>query len=136
VTDIRGWVWCGDMPDLIWCSPPCIEFSRESMPWTKKNIIPDMTIVQSCLRIIDDCRTRFWILENVRGAIKWLGKEKMKIGSFYLWGNFPKIKNCKITWRKKESYGSHESQLRAKIPYEISLCVAEAIEYEILGKIK
>lgn len=32
----RGWeVVRGRRPDLVWASPPCTEFSRESMPWTK-----------------------------------------------------------------------------------------------------
>ena len=133
VIDIRNWIWYGDTPDLVWCSPPCVEFSRESMPWTRKGKNPDMSVIQACLRIIDECRPKFWILENVRGAVKWLGKENLKIGSFYLWGKLPKIRNVEVTWKKKESYGSCEREVRAKIPFEISLAFAEAIEYNLLG---
>lgn len=71
VADVRTFRWEGPRPDLVWSSPPCVEFSRESMPWCRRGIVPDMSIVDACVRISRESDARFWLLENVRGAIKW-----------------------------------------------------------------
>ena len=87
VADIRTWHYNGpDNPGFIWASPPCLEFSRESMPWTRRGVVPDMSIVESCKRIIDEAAPRYWIIENVRGAKQYfmelLGRPAKSSGRF------------------------------------------------------
>ncbi len=126
--DIRDWQWEGAKPDLIWCSPPCTEFSREFMPWHKTNKTPDLTIYQACLRIIEHNKPRYWIIENVLGAVKYFGKPTVIYNPYYLWGFFSPLGNVKINIRHKSSYSSRCQSLRAKIPYSLSCAVALAIE--------
>lgn len=91
--DVREWKWTGERPDLVWSSPPCVEFSRESMPWCRRGVVPDMSIVEACVRISRETKARFWLLENVRGAIRWfkptMGEPRYRMAPIYLWGAGP-----------------------------------------------
>ena len=95
VADVRDWHWHGQRPDLLWASPPCNEFAREFMPWSSTGRDPDRSLVQATLRIVAEAWPRYWILENVRGAVSWiyplLGSPRTIIGAFYLWGFFPPL---------------------------------------------
>jgi len=118
--------------DLIWASPPCTEFARAWLPWIKTDKEPDMSIAKACLRIIQTMQPRYWIIENVQGAVKYfeplLGKPMAIYKPYFLWGHFPPLGDIKITKQKKESYSSTQQAERAKIPYELSLAVALAIK--------
>lgn len=79
---------------LVCASPPCQEFSYSSFPFknarekfTKDNP-PDRSIWDACVRIAKELNAPL-ILENVRGAQKWMGKAEAHYGSFYLWGDVP-----------------------------------------------
>ena len=126
--DIREWSYTGDVPDLVWASPPCQEFSRHSMPWTraKTPAPPDLSLVKSAQRIIGEIKPRWWIIENVRGAIPYLGKPVKKIGAYCLWGEFPEFEAA--TTKRKEALPGWAKQHRAMIPYSISLALALACE--------
>ena len=132
VADVREWTWNGDRPDLIWASPPCVEFARESMPWSRTGQEPDISIVLACKRIIDEAIPRYWIIENVRGAQPYfkpyLGSAASVCNPYYLWGFFPSIGEVRINGRTKESYSSQQRAERAMIPYSLSLVVALAVE--------
>jgi hypothetical protein len=128
LADLREWSWPGERPDLIWASPPCTEFARESMPWSRTGNTPDMSIVNACRRIIAECDPRYWILENVRGAVPYLGKPSSIVGPFFLWGVFPPLGRIAVNWRKKESFSSKQRAERAMIPRQLSLAVALAVE--------
>lgn len=132
IADVRQWQYDGPRPDLIWASPPCIEFARESMPWSRTGKRPDMSIVRACYRIIQDVRPRWWIIENVRGAVlhfePMLGNWRWHMNGVFLWGYFPDLGRPVIRKRKKESYSSNRGAERAMIPYAISRAVAIAIE--------
>lgn len=134
VADIRTWSYSGPTPDLIWCSPPCEEFSREFMPWSRTGVKPSLDLVLSCKRIISEVRPRYWIIENVRGAVRYLapilGRKRANYGPFFLWGNFPDLGHVKLSMRKKESYSSSRPELRAAIPYALSDAVALAVEHQ------
>ncbi len=134
LADVKDWRWNGAQPNFIWASPPCVEFSRESMPWSRTGNIPDISIVRACYRIIKDCRPRYWIIENVRGAVPWvapmLGKAHQIINPYFLWGVFPDLGKPKLTKRNKESLSSKKTIERAMIPYALSLAVADAIEMQ------
>ena len=135
VVDIRVFRWNGPRPDLVWASPPCTEFAREFMPWTKTGRVPDLSLVMAALRIVAETQPRFWVLENVRGAIRWLrpiiGPPRAIVGPFHLWGFFPQLPAVNTSgWRKKESLPSSARAERAKIPYELSRAVAIACEIQ------
>lgn len=127
--DVREWSWSGARkPDLVWASPPCQEFSRLTMPWTraKNPPAPDMSLVEAAKRIIAEIEPRWWVLENVRGAIPFLGKPVVRFGAYCLWGSFPEFV-CKVE-KRKERLSSWQKQERARIPYSLSLALALACE--------
>jgi len=119
--------------DIILASPPCDEFSKASMPWYD-GVVPDMTLLKATVQIIQELKPRFWVIENVRGAIPYfepyLGGYRQRCGSRYLWGNFPRFycrhEKCYGKWRLPPS--PMRKALRSKIPYEISLKLCLAVE--------
>lgn len=131
VADLVTWRYNGPRPDFIWASPPCTEFSRESMPWCRTGNFPDMSIVIACKRIIQETCPKYWIIENVRGAIKYfipvLGRPRASFGPFFLWGFFPFSGAHPLQYRKKESYSSSDPAARAKVPEQLSRIVMTGI---------
>lgn len=131
VADLRAWTWDGERPDLVWASPPCDEFARESMPWCKTGRAPDLSLVMATLEIVRRAEPRFWAMENVRGAQRWIGRAAKIVGPFYLWGWFPDFDAKLIGYRNKESFSSSQDAQRAKVPDEISVALAAACEHAI-----
>ncbi len=132
-TDVRFWSWDGPRPDLIWASPPCVEFAREFMPWSKTGKTPDMSIVDACFRIVQETGPRYWVIENVKGALSWigpaLGRPAYICNPYYLWGWFPDISHVYVK-SDKEKLSSSQAARRAMIPYTLSLGMAYAIEMQ------
>jgi site-specific DNA-cytosine methylase len=128
VADLCTWIYDGPRPDLIWASPPCTEFARESMPWSRTGNAPDLALVNAVFRIVAGAQPRYWILENVRGAMPWLGPPREIHGPFYLWGHFPRLGRPRLCMRLKESYSSKQRAERAKISRALSVAVALAVE--------
>jgi hypothetical protein len=108
LTDIRdfttdSWKYKGDeaVPTALTISPPCTEFSKITMLSYKKGQRgpPDpekgMILVREAKRIVDELKPRYWILENVMGARKYidplLGKPKLVANPWVLWGQFPQV---------------------------------------------
>src|SRR2546427_5551657 len=58
--------------DVIVSSPPCTEFSTAR----RRTANPDMSCVRAWRRIVDQAKPRYWIMENVRGALRYLGPAK------------------------------------------------------------
>jgi hypothetical protein len=125
----------GCAPDALIASPPCTEFSRESMPWCRTGKAPDMSIMRGCLDAVKRLKPRFWVIENVRGARPYMPLPVMKVGSRYLWGHFPLILmgshgHC----FGKERVGPNvkdRARVRSLIPYDLSLALCKAMEVEI-----
>ena len=132
--------------DLIWASPPCLDFSTAfNAPKSKKargekgfeNWKQDFTLIKNTIDMIRRLKPKFWVIENVRGSIKdlefLLGPPTQIIGSQVLWGNFPFIQ-LPPSFKKNKSDGDTWSSdplranKRAKIPYEISMGLKIAIE--------
>jgi hypothetical protein len=108
---------------LIVASPPCDEYSRWAMPWTraKNPPVPSGELVQSTYRIAREAGVPL-VLENVRSAQQFIGRAVAHVGPFYLWGNgvpavLPKLSG---DFKKKESYGSKDKALRARIPFNLA----------------
>ena len=83
---------------LIVASPPCQAYSYRAMPWKRAKALPppDNELFETCFRIQREAseaagRHIPLIVENVRGAQKWVGRARWNFGSFYLWGDVPAL---------------------------------------------
>lgn len=100
-------------PDLIWASPPCLEFSRgynAPAPTAERegqDFEPDMEPLRSAVRWIKLLKPKYWVIENVAGASRIFSKElgvnapRQIIGPYFLWGCFPHI-SMPRSWNRKE----------------------------------
>ena len=82
----------------IVASPPCQAYSYRAMPWKRAKALPppDNTLFNECFRIQREAIEAAGhhiplIVENVRGAQKWVGRARWNYGSFYLWGDVPAL---------------------------------------------
>lgn len=114
----EGWRTSG--ASLVVASPPCEEFSRHGMPWTRARNPPEpsLALIDRCRFIASELKAPF-ILENVRSAQPWLGRSRLNVGPFHLWGDVPAIVPP-FHGKKKESYGSKQRDLRAVVPLDLS----------------
>jgi site-specific DNA-cytosine methylase len=83
---------------IIVASPPCQAYSYRAMPWSRAKALPppDNTLFNECFRIqreASEAAGRYipMVVENVRGAQKWVGPSKYNYGSFHLWGDIPAL---------------------------------------------
>lgn len=102
---------------LIVASPPCQFFSYTAMPWTRAKELAEKTradpalleqrlaLFKACFRIQREAceaagRHIPLIVENVRGAIPWVGRSAYNFGSFHLWGDVPALMPIAARYRK------------------------------------
>ena len=93
---------------LIVASPPCQEYSYMAMPWSKAKAIAAgyrsgaldtkklTALFDACFRIQREAIEAAGhfiplVVENVRGAIPWVGRSRWNFGSFHLWGDVPAL---------------------------------------------
>jgi len=83
---------------VIVASPPCQAYSYRAMPWRRAKALPppDNSLFDACFRIQREaCEAAGHhiplIVENVRGAQKWVGRAAWNFGSYYLWGDVPAL---------------------------------------------
>tara|TARA_R110001599_G_scaffold239556_1_gene439083 strand:+ start:369 stop:986 length:618 start_codon:yes stop_codon:yes gene_type:complete len=126
--------------DVVWSSPPCLEFSQAySAPGpvaqrAGEDFTPDMSHLEATLEIIAILKPKYWIIENVVGAIKHfrdlLGEPRQIHGAIVLWGNYPMFEPdvFKTKAQKDKRHDPLRSNIRAKIPIEVSSALLEAIE--------
>lgn len=81
--------------DLVTASPPCQEFSYRSFPfkrcrYLRDNVPPDKSIWNACKEIARKLGCPI-VIENVRGAVRYMGPAVNKFGPFYLWGDVPAL---------------------------------------------
>lgn len=98
---------------VIVASPPCQNYSYLAMPWSRSKDPdnsksakalrlkwetegPDNRLFDACFRIQREvieaagCHIPM-IVENVQGAIPWVGRSRWHYGSFHLWGDVPAL---------------------------------------------
>ncbi len=118
---------------LIVASPPCLEFSRHDQPWTRAKNPPfphdGIELVEHCFRIAREAACPL-ILENVRGAQRFIGPARAHWGSYYLWGDVPALlpPYQRKDWKQKKTtlWPKHNRPaLRAKIPPPLSRFIGE-----------
>jgi len=139
VCDLRSWspASLGVRPDVIWFSPPCTEFAREFMPWSKTGVDPDLSILLAGLAVIKYFNPDYYLIENVKGAISWfspvLGSYRVSYDPYYFWGFFPLpgVVNRRV-WKRKSSFGSKQEFQRSKIPYNLSLAFFRSVSSQLV----
>jgi hypothetical protein len=120
--------------DVVLASPPCDEFARESMPWSKTGVRPSTELAEVTIRLIEQLRPRWWVIENVRGAVPYLkpilGSPVKRCGSRYLWGIFPPFDVPSKLCYGKEKIAPRPMRkaIRSLIPYPLSLALCLACE--------
>lgn len=113
---------------VIVASPPCEEFSRHQMPWTRARNPPqpDLSIWKACVEIAALLEMPI-VIENVRAAQGWMGRAKWHSGSFYLWGDVPALMP-KVSHRPKENLSSTKRLERAMIPSDLARWIARCFK--------
>jgi hypothetical protein len=123
--------------DLIWASPACPDYSKLALPKSWKcnagtHTPPDMRLFLNCYRIIRYLSPRWWVIENVCGAQPYfslvLGKRQKKIGSRYLWGDFPPFDTSPKYGKWKLSPSEDRPEIRSQIPRGITRALRLACE--------
>jgi hypothetical protein len=118
---------------LIVASPPCQEYSYMAMPWSLAKakaaaIRADTTgaelerlnrLFNACFRIQREAclaagRHIPMVVENVRGAIPWVGRSRWNFGSFHLWGDVPAL--MPITFKGHKAPGLNWSDPAQRVP--------------------
>lgn len=102
---------------VIVASPPCQAYSYRAMPWRRAKALPppDNTLFNGCFRIQREAieAAGHWIpliVENVRGAQKWVGRARWNYGSFYLWGDVPALMPHTFKGQKMNPDGTNHGQ--------------------------
>lgn len=141
---------------LIVCSPPCQAYSYRAMPWKRAKALPppDNSLFEACFRIQREAceaarRHIPLVVENVRGAQKWVGRARWACGSYFLWGDVPALMpnldprkgfggfkgfkdfhDCEASrkWSSRDPRRRQWSAEIAKIPFELSRYIAQCFK--------
>jgi C-5 cytosine-specific DNA methylase len=139
---------------LIVASPPCQEFSYMAMPWSRakqiaralrgqdtfpegytgSRTIAELTaLFDACFRIQREAseaagRHVPMVVENVRGAVPWVGPAAWNYGSYYLWGDVPALMPATLsrkTFGHPNKRDGHGHTKRLTNPAEHCICPTE-----------
>lgn len=140
--------------DLIVGSPPCRDFSEIARVfghrWKKPpNPERGLTMVHAFLRIVEEAKPTYWLMENVPNLNKFLDL-KPKVETHIapsmkrcFWGDFPFflitqdhskfrfLKRTKKGMRRAVYVGKHEQWKRAKIPLPVARALGRAVREAI-----
>jgi len=131
--DIKNWVppeWLH--ADFVWASVPCTEYSR----FIQRGLfpdepLPDMTLYHSAKRIIEKLQPAYYVIECVRGAVRFFGDGYRSFGPYYLWTNLPDfgLHRGRFKYKKGDVTKGHalRASYRSKIPWELSCAIYKAV---------
>lgn len=108
------------------------------MPWLRKVATPpDLSIWRACEEIAKITGVPL-VIENVRGAQKFMGRARAHFGKQYLWGDgvpalLPSISGQNYG-RQKQSLSSSRPAERAKIPFPIAQHIARVFRPEVAAR--
>ncbi|MGI0025909.1 MAG: DNA cytosine methyltransferase [Nitrososphaera sp.] len=132
----------GDRYTVIWASPPCSMFSRWTLGYIGKAVPhKGLDLIWRAFHIIQTCKPRYWILENVAGLAGFIGRPNTTVkyqprgGSkvAYLWGQFPPLGLIEpIARRTTRADFIKNPDILAEIPIELSRAIAKAIKEDML----
>jgi len=101
---------------VIVASPPCQQYSYRAMPWGRAKSLPppDNSLFDACFRIqreASEAAARHvpLIVENVRGAQRFVGMARWHFGSYFLWGDVPALMPIA---RSQKVFGQNWSRFR------------------------
>lgn len=113
---------------VIVASPPCQAYSKRAMPfgglWLEHNRMDDdggppgnyrgkdpifNDLFLACFRIAREAGAPI-IVENVKGAQKFVGRAKWHYGSYYLWGDVPALMPMTLKAQKFNPDGTEHGQ--------------------------
>lgn len=129
LADVANLPFRGYRPDVILGSPPCTEFTKWDLPW-RDCPAPSLGLVDAFLAVVKELEPRWWVMENVRGLARyWAQRPVMRVGSRYLWGNFPLFlfaSHSQAHGKEKLGPSPDRARIRSKIPRVISegLCLS------------
>lgn len=95
---------CKDAAVIV-ASPPCQEPSYRAMPWSRAKALnaigPPLKFIalfEACFRIQREASEAAghyipMVVENVKGAQRWVGRAQANYGSFFLWGDVGRVGN-------------------------------------------
>lgn len=122
----RSWI---DKFDAVLMSPPCEDFARAWLPWLRGDKKPKKWAIDLLEWSVDLCDRPGRMVEcsnfsarHVPGAVR--------VGSYSLWGDVPLL--IRDVPRGKMAKSGMRPELRAEIPSELAVSVAEWIEAGIL----
>ncbi len=116
-------------PRLDTASPPCQFYSKLVLPrsWHDRWLPDDGgTLWAVAERLIRETAPTYWVIENVRGAEKIHGPAVTRIGSRYLWGDFPILAPVPVYGKWRMPPSPDRTALRSKIPLPLSKAMARA----------
>lgn len=132
--------------DVIIGNPPCRDFSCighiGKYRWKDPpNPQRGLELVDAFLRIVDEARPRFWLMENVPQLREHLAIEPEVTARLAptmkrsFWGEFPMFL-VPMTERSatRNITGKHRAWKRAKIPFAVSDALAKAISMELKSR--
>jgi len=142
VADVRALPLKPFPVDLLWASPDCTQFTLERLPFAscKRKAGPiDLAVPLAIKELIAAWRPRFWIVENVEGSRKYLGKifgqVRASARAHYFWSNLPllvpNVAGVKCINGKRGARSRREHLRASMIPYQVSQAAAIAVEREI-----
>jgi len=124
IADVRTWR-CTRRYDFVWASPPCTEYSLANP--RRRTRSPDRSIWYACLDRISESGTRHYLIENVRGAVKFWGPPISSDGrTWFFWGRLPGLPRALAPRLKGYSSLGHvrAAATRATIPKDLAELIA------------
>lgn len=131
--------------DVILAGVPCTEYARWGFrgcnPALRDTPPPDNKLLKRTLEIIEQCKPKYWVIENVRFSVKFIneicGPFKKRIGMRWFWGDFPDFESqhgwYEPKFKKGKTRRNRETTYLSKIELPISQAFCQAMEKGLEG---